>query len=246
MSNYLKKLAYVHEAMKKLAMEKEAFGERLRARRQARIANGGWYPGKFMGRPAPVSSNYRQPSASAPVRLPAQAQSEPTVDINRPITAAVPPGPTASQIENAERMRNKLKQYPTSNGNTPKKYPMETLRYQQVSNPASVVNPVIDLENYMSDIDITEFNPDEYGINTPVRPRVTTQRPSLSSSHKVSFNVPTLTEDNQRLVDRQQHANANGLYMNPETGDFYVEKPVNVNAPGYRDYLDSGDPSSNI
>lgn len=240
MTNYLKKLAYVYNAMKDLAMEKDAWypgqiRNNIAARRQARIANGGWYPGKFMGRPAPVSSNYRQPSASAPVRLPAQAQSEPTADINRPITAAVPSGPTPSQIENAERIRNKLKQYPTFNRNT-------------VSSPSSVVNPAINFENLMPDIDITEFNPDAHGINTPVRPRVTTQRPSVSSSHKVRFNVPPLTADNQHRVDRKRRADATGVYMHPKSLDYYPmdNKPVDVNDPNYRDYLDSGDPNSDI
>lgn len=72
MSNYLKKLAYISNELEKIAMDKQALGGRWQARRQARIANGGWYPGKFMGRPNPVTgaSAYAAPQ---PVQAPQPA-----------------------------------------------------------------------------------------------------------------------------------------------------------------------------
>lgn len=94
MSNYLKKLAYVHDAMRDLTMEKKAG-------RRDRIANGGWYFGKNMGfgpmfynGPMPVQRT--APAGTAPVSAPASASSRGHV---APVTRQSSPSPRSASAQ---------------------------------------------------------------------------------------------------------------------------------------------------
>ena len=103
MSNYLKKLAYVHDAMRKLEMEKDGAGL------IANMTNGRWWPGKNLGRPDPRGGGYSQPTASSPVRVPAPTNqpSGPGPITSTPLTSGTTPtntvqtpgGPTPKQME---------------------------------------------------------------------------------------------------------------------------------------------------
>lgn len=204
MSNYLKKLAYISNELEKIAMEKQALGGRWQARRQARIANGGWYPGKFMGRPAPVTQmGYQQPSASAPVQLPVQSPAQSTTDPNGPITTAVPSGPTPSQRALVRNLGARNTQNSTPRLTKPSGYPGDSLRQKSVSNPASVVKPVIDPKN---------------NITAKQWKNIDAYQKELISRMVRHYGI-TPTEAKKRLIRNGRYYERNGVYSGKRFND---------------------------